>query len=103
MSSDKSLERESPSRNLAVQCDATGWMVEVVFDAYETRSAEQQTSVDGVVVTFTGRGARPTHIERHFEELRSDVTNMIVITGLSSYLCRLSSRRCGLPTYVKRS
>jgi predicted RNA-binding protein with PIN domain len=63
---------------------ATGWLIEVVFDAYQHLVAKPSgsKSVDNVVVTFTTRAeTADNHIERRFETLRkANFTNMVVCT-----------------------
>jgi hypothetical protein len=65
---------------------ATGWQIEVVFDAYQTGGTTQQYIIDDVVVTYTGKDeTADNHIERRFEEMRKvGFTQMIVVTGIHS-------------------
>ena len=75
--------RDSLISDLAVLRGATGWWLEVVFDAYLTQSVENQYTVDSVLVTYTGKSeTADNYIERRFVELQNEgYTNMIVVTG----------------------
>jgi predicted RNA-binding protein with PIN domain len=68
--------------DLCVLCTATGWFIEVVFDAYKVKSPEKTEVVDSIQVTYTGADeTADNHIERRFQELsNSGYTNMVVAT-----------------------
>jgi predicted RNA-binding protein with PIN domain len=71
--------------DLAVLRGATGWWIELVFDAYSDSSpttATQRASIDSVFVTYTSRSeTADNHIERRFAELKEEgFTNMVVAT-----------------------
>jgi predicted RNA-binding protein with PIN domain len=66
--------------DLCVLHGATGWHIEVVFDAYMTGGVENRASVDNVLITYTGRGeTADNHIERRFAELSRDGYRNIVV------------------------
>lgn len=75
--------RDSLINDLAVLRSATGWLIEVVFDAYKREGGTQQShSENNVIVTYTSKSeTADTHIERRFESLRKrGFANMIVCT-----------------------
>ena len=77
--------RDSLVWDLCVLAGATGWMIEVVFDAYRaTRGSLVARSgiQDGVMVTYTGRGdTADTYIERRMGELQAEgYSNTVVVT-----------------------
>ena len=61
---------------------ATGWLIEVIFDAYKNGGSEVSKVVDNVSVTFTSASeTADNHIERKCEQLRKEgFTNIIVAT-----------------------
>jgi predicted RNA-binding protein with PIN domain len=67
---------------LAVLRSATGWWIEVVFDAYMARTPQKTESIDSLLVTYTGMSeTADNYIERRFGELAAEgFTNMIVAT-----------------------
>lgn len=75
--------RESLISDLSVLRGATGWWIEVIFDAYLNQTPEKQEFVDNILVTYTGKDeTADNHIERRFVKLRNDgFTNMVVATG----------------------
>ena len=69
--------------DLCVLRGATGWWIEVVFDAYKTgASFSTREATDNVFVTFTSSSeTADNYIERKFEELRKQgFTNIVVAT-----------------------
>ena len=83
---DISLEdaRDCLISDMSVLRGATGWWIELVFDAYGSAGgAESRALAENVLVTYTSRQeTADTHIERRFAELRAQgFTNMIVVTG----------------------
>lgn len=71
--------------DLSILCGATGWWIEVVFDAYMSASSvggSKTSLVDNVLVTFTSASeTADNYIERRFSELARDgFTNMVVAT-----------------------
>lgn len=68
--------------DLAVLRSATGWWIEVVFDAYKAMQPQKTESVDSLLVHYTGMSETADNfIERRFGELAADgFTNMIVAT-----------------------
>ena len=74
--------RECLVADLAVLKGATGWWIELVFDAYQASSPERRESVDNVFVTFTGPGeTADDYIERRFSDLQKEgFKNMVVAT-----------------------
>jgi predicted RNA-binding protein with PIN domain len=68
--------------DLAVLRSATGWWIEVVFDAYKAMMPQKSESVDSLLVTYTGMSeTADNYIERRFGELSAEgFTNMIVAT-----------------------
>ena len=81
--------------DLCVLRGATGWWIELVFDAYNANAPERTDSVDNVFVTFTGRAETADgYIERRFNELqREGFKNMVVATDDS--LLRMSATGWG--------
>ena len=75
--------RDSLISDLSVLRGATGWWLEVVFDAYLAQSIENQYVIDNVLVTYTGKSeTADNYIERRFVELKNEgYTNMVVVTG----------------------
>eukprot|EP00981_Chlorochromonas_danica_P010236 scaffold3058_cov165-Ochromonas_danica.AAC.27 len=74
--------RDRLINDLAVVRGATGWIIEVVFDAYKVKSSGNSMFADGVIITYTSATETADgYIERRFEELRNEgFTNMIVAT-----------------------
>jgi len=68
--------------DLNVLQGSTGWLIEVIFDAYKTGGNEISKVIDNVSVTFTSASeTADNHIERKCEQLRKDgFTNIIVAT-----------------------
>jgi hypothetical protein len=66
--------------DLTVLQTATGWFIEVIFDAYKVKAPEKTEIVDSIQVTYTGTDeTADNHIERRFQELsKSGFTNMVV-------------------------
>eukprot|EP01038_Epipyxis_sp_PR26KG_P009598 gene9598-12926_t len=79
---DLSTARDCLISDLAVLRGATGWWIEVVFDAYKVSSPQKCYEIDNILVTYTSQSETADNfIERRFEELRSDgFTNMVVAT-----------------------
>ena len=78
--------------DLSVLKGATGWWIEVVFDAYKQGGpTENRILADNVGVTFTSReDTADSYIERRFADLRLEgFTNMVVATGMLSVLSSL--------------
>lgn len=75
--------RDSLISDLAILHGATGWYIEVVFDAYQVKGPEKSEEVSGVLVTFPASSeTADNYIERRFEELRKEgFTNMVVATN----------------------
>lgn len=66
--------------DLCVLRGATGWWIEVVFDAYKALGPQSSQSVDDVIVTYTSKvETADNYIERRFEELRKDNFKNIVV------------------------
>lgn len=74
--------RDRLINDLAVVRGATGWIIEVVFDAYKVKSSGNSMFADGIIITYTSATETADgYIERRFEELRNEgFTNMIVAT-----------------------
>jgi len=77
-------ERESLINDLCILRGVTGWLIEVIFDAYKSpsissKSKSKTESIDNVIVTFTSSSeTADNHIERRFAELKSSgFTNMV--------------------------
>ena len=68
--------------DLAVLRSATGWWIEVVFDAYKAMTPQKTESIDSLLVHYTGVSETADNfIERRFGELAAEgFTNMIVAT-----------------------
>jgi len=68
--------------DLGVLRGATGWCIEVVFDAYKSGLGGSSTSINNIQVTYTSASeTADNHIERRFEELRREgFSNMVVAT-----------------------
>ena len=68
--------------DLSVLRSATGWWIEVVFDAYKAMTPQKTESVDSLLVHYTGISETADNfIERRFGELAAEgFTNMIVAT-----------------------
>lgn len=68
--------------DLAVLRSATGWWIEVVFDAYKAMTPQKTESIDSLLVHYTGMSETADNfIERRFGELAAEgFTNMIVAT-----------------------
>lgn len=68
--------------DLSVLKGATGWDIEVIFDAYQVLGPEKKVIQDGILVTYTSKQeTADSHIERRFYELKSEgFQNMIVAT-----------------------
>jgi len=68
--------------DLSILHAATGWYIEVVFDAYKAAGPQKRESIDNVFVTYTGASETADNfIERRFNELSNEgFTNMIVAT-----------------------
>eukprot|EP01041_Mallomonas_annulata_P002070 gene2070-4046_t len=68
--------------DLAVLRGATGWWIEVIFDAYESGLGGGSTCIDNVYITYTTASeTADNHIERRFAELRQEgFQNMVVAT-----------------------
>jgi predicted RNA-binding protein with PIN domain len=68
--------------DLAVLQSATGWWIEVVFDAYKVAGPQKTEIVDSILVTYTsGSETADSFIERRFEELRQQsFISMMVAT-----------------------
>jgi predicted RNA-binding protein with PIN domain len=68
--------------DLAVLRSATGWWIEVVFDAYKAMTPQKSESIDSLLVHYTGMSETADNfIERRFGELAAEgFTNMIVAT-----------------------
>lgn len=68
--------------DLAVLRSATGWWIEVVFDAYKAMQPQKTESIDSLLVHYTGMSETADNfIERRFGELAAEgFTNMIVAT-----------------------
>ena len=66
--------------DLSVLRAATGWYIEVVFDAYKVKAAQKLEVVDGVCCVYTSaQETADGYIERKFEDLkRQGFTNMVV-------------------------
>eukprot|EP01031_Cornospumella_fuschlensis_P031461 gene31461-38027_t len=69
--------------DLAILHGATGWHIEVVFDAYQVKGTQNTEEVSGILVTFPASSeTADNYIERRFEELRKEgFTNMVVATN----------------------
>jgi predicted RNA-binding protein with PIN domain len=78
--------RDCLINDLAVLRGATGWWIEVVFDAYNVHGPSKTESIDSLMVTYTSSAeTADNHIERRFSELKqSGFTNMIVATDDSA-------------------
>lgn len=74
--------RDCLINDLCVLKAATGWWIEVIFDAYKRGGATHRMSTDNVLITFTSASeTADMHIERRFEELRAQgFRNMVVAT-----------------------
>ena len=68
--------------DLSVLCGATGWFVEVIFDAYKVASPQSTQTIDSLLVTYTSMAeTADNYIERRFTELsNSGYNNMVVAT-----------------------
>lgn len=79
---DFSDARDCLISDLCVLKGATGWHIEVVFDAYKTGGPEKVESIDNVEVVYTSKEeTADNYIERRFGELRQNAyTNMVVAT-----------------------
>lgn len=75
--------RDSLISDLCMLRSATGWWIELVFDAYKSGSSHSSTSItDNIIVTYTSAtDTADTFIERRFQELSNEgFTNMVVAT-----------------------
>ena len=83
--------RESLISDLCMLRTATGWWIELVFDAYKTGASQSSTSTDNIIVTYTSASdTADTFIERRFQELSNEgFTNMVVATddNVSAHDC----------------
>lgn len=92
--------------DLGVLRGATGWCIEVVFDAYKQAGPENRHSVDNVIVTFTSKDdTADTYIEKRFAELRTEgFTNMVVATGTYRIIMLCNNIVCNgayvIPWYI---
>jgi len=83
--------RDSLISDLCMLRSATGWWIELVFDAYKTGSPQSSSTVDlGVIVTYTSAtDTADTFIERRFQELSNEgFTNVVVATDDNVSCCR---------------
>lgn len=83
--------RDSLISDLCMLRSATGWWIELVFDAYKSGSSQSSSSsTDNIIVTYTSAtDTADTFIERRFQELSNEgFTNMVVATddNVSTYL-----------------
>ena len=82
---DLSDARDCLISDLSVLCGATGWWIELVFDAYDVgANTVSEDIVDQVHVSYTSRSETADNlIERRFSELKN-----LVIPCMTSYNCR---------------
>lgn len=84
---DMDSARDCLVADLAVLKGATGWWIEVVFDAYQASSPQRRDSVDNIFVTFTGPGeTADDYIERRFSELQKEGFRNVVVATDDSLL-----------------
>lgn len=82
--------RDSLISDLCMLRSATGWWIELVFDAYKSGSSQSSSSItDNIVVTYTSTtDTADTFIERRFQELSNEgFTNMVVATDDNVSTC----------------
>jgi len=77
--------RDCLVNDLCVVSGATGWWIEVVFDAYMSASSiggSKTSLIDNILVTYTSASeTADNYIERRFSELANEgFTNMVVAT-----------------------
>ena len=75
--------RDSLISDLCMLRSATGWWIELVFDAYKSGSSQSSSSsTDNIIVTYTSAtDTADTFIESRFQELSNEgFTNMVVAT-----------------------
>lgn len=82
--------RDSLISDLCMLRSATGWWIELVFDAYKSGSSQSSSSItDNIIVTYTSAtDTADTFIERRFQELSNEgFTNMVVATDDNVSMC----------------
>ena len=86
--------------DLSVLCGATGWFVEVIFDAYKVASPQSTQTIDSLLVTYTSMAeTADNYIERRFTELsNSGYNNMVVATD--DRVLRMAAGSLGYVSYL---